>query len=342
MTTTVSPASSPVPAASPAPEAGRGGFRPRGFVWLVLRQHRPTLVVLALLLVAELVQLALLGYLLRKDADVRALADLCAGDARECAERWSPAADFRAGYGDALHFNGLLVQYVPLLAGLFTAGPMVARELESGTWRLAWTQSLPPARWLAAKLAVPAVLVLVGVSLMSALYTWCWTAVPTELLPGQRWYDSFEMLGPMPVANALCGVAFGALAALATRRTVPAMAVTLVGYGAVRSVLGYVRPHLWPPTRTVSLGMPGYPNDGTWVLGRGMLTRSGERISDDACGIGVSPERCLASHNADRWYLDHHPPGDHWPLAWLEAGVLAALTAVAAWAALRWVRHVVP
>ncbi|MFI0741925.1 ABC transporter permease [Streptomyces sp. NPDC021100] len=342
MTATLPPASSPAPAASTAPEAGRGRFRPRGFVWLVLRQHRATLVVLTLLLVAELVQLALLGYLLRKDADIRALADLCAGGDRECAERWSPAADFRAGYGDALHFNGLLVQYVPLLAGLFTAGPMVARELESGTWRLAWTQSLPPARWLAAKLAVPTVLVLVGVSLMSALYTWCWTAVPTELLPGQRWYDSFGMLGPMPVADALCGVAFGALAALATRRTVPAMVLTLVGYGTVRSALGYLRPHLWPRTRTVSLRMPGYPNDGTWVIGRGMLTRSGEHISDDACGVGVSPERCLTTHNADRWYLDHHPPGDHWPLAWLEAGILAALAALAAWAALRWVRHIVP
>ncbi|MGK5637373.1 ABC transporter permease [Streptomyces sp. URMC 126] len=341
MTATLTPVPPSDPTATP-PVSRRDRLRPRGFVWLVLRQHRATLITLAGLLLLYLGQLALLGLMLRHNADVRTLRDLCADGGPECAERWSPAADFQAGYGDALHFNGLVVQYVPLLAGLFTAGPMVARELESGTWRLAWTQSGTPACWLAAKLAVPVVLVLVGVSLMSALYTWCWTAVPPELLPGQRWYDSFGMLGPVPVAGALCGVALGALAALVTRRTVAAMVLTLVGYGLVRFALGFVRPYLWPRTRAVSLSMPGYPSDGTWVLGRGLLTRSGESLPDDVCGIGVSPERCLAAHDADRWYLDLHSPAHHWPLAWLEAGILTALAALAAWAAVRWVRHSVP
>ncbi|WP_171165022.1 ABC transporter permease [Streptomyces sp. I05A-00742] len=330
MTSTSTPAP-PVPVA-------RRSLRPRGIAWLVLRQHRATFIVLALLLVVDLGQLLVLRWLLAHEADSQGLARLCADIGPECVDQWSSIGDFRSTYGDALHFNGLVVQYVPLLAGLFTAGPMVARELENGTWKLAWTQSVSPVRWLAAKLAVPAVLVLTGVSLLSAVYTWCWAAVPPEVLPGQRWYDSFGMLGPMPVADALLGVALGALAALLTRRTVAAMVLTLVGYGLVRSALGLVRPYLLPRTRLTSLDMPAWSTDG-WVVDRGMLTRSGERVWGDSCDVGVSPDRCLAQHGADRWYLDYHPTAHHWPLAWMEAGLLAVLAALAAWAAVRWLRR---
>ena len=43
-----------------------------------------------------------------------------------------------------------LDQPVPLLAGVFWGGPLIAREIEQDTHRLAWTQSISRGRWLAA------------------------------------------------------------------------------------------------------------------------------------------------------------------------------------------------
>ena len=51
-------------------------------------------------------------------------------------------------------FLGFLVIVFPAIIGMFWGAPLVARELETGTFRLAWTQSVTRTRWLAVKLAV--------------------------------------------------------------------------------------------------------------------------------------------------------------------------------------------
>jgi len=43
---------------------------------------------------------------------------------------------------------------VPGLIGVLVGAPLIARELEYGTWRLAWSQTIPRTRWLAVKLAL--------------------------------------------------------------------------------------------------------------------------------------------------------------------------------------------
>jgi hypothetical protein len=68
---------------------------------------------------------------------------------REC-----PAAvfAFRNEDHDLQIILNVLVAILPALIGLFWGAPLVAREFESGTYRLAWTQTTPT-RWLAIKLA---------------------------------------------------------------------------------------------------------------------------------------------------------------------------------------------
>ncbi|MFI1409860.1 hypothetical protein ACH4Y0_08055 [Streptomyces sp. NPDC020707] len=55
-----------------------------------------------------------------------------------------------------------LISVVPLLVAAFAGGALIGRELDSGTAELAWTQSVSPARWLTAKLALPATLLVLG------------------------------------------------------------------------------------------------------------------------------------------------------------------------------------
>ena len=42
----------------------------------------------------------------------------------------------------------------PALIGMFWGAPLIARELETGTFRLAWTQSVSRIRWLLVKLGL--------------------------------------------------------------------------------------------------------------------------------------------------------------------------------------------
>jgi hypothetical protein len=56
-----------------------------------------------------------------------------------------------------LYFAGGAVMYLaPLIIGVFWGAPLIARELQSGTHRLAWNQSVTRGRWLLVKLAVTA------------------------------------------------------------------------------------------------------------------------------------------------------------------------------------------
>jgi hypothetical protein len=48
--------------------------------------------------------------------------------------------------------RGLAV--LPALAGLFVGAPLLARELEQGTHRFAWTQGVTRRRWLLSKTAL--------------------------------------------------------------------------------------------------------------------------------------------------------------------------------------------
>lgn len=147
-----------------------------------------------------------------------------------------------------------LLLIVPALLGIFFGAPLIARELETGTFRLAWTQSVSRARWLVVKFALvgAAASVIAGsLSLMAA-----WWANPINIQNADRFSPAnFGMFGIVPFGYALFAFALGATAGLLFRRTLPAMATTLVGYVGARYAATYwIRPHFEAPLHfTVSL-----------------------------------------------------------------------------------------
>ena len=48
--------------------------------------------------------------------------------------------------------NGIILQVFPVLIGAFIGAPLLAREMETGTFRYAWTQGFGRWRWTLAKL----------------------------------------------------------------------------------------------------------------------------------------------------------------------------------------------
>ncbi|MFJ8854194.1 ABC transporter permease subunit [Streptomyces sp. NPDC102437] len=243
---------------------------------------------------------------------------------------------------DAVNWSRVLMTVLPAFVGIFVAGPVIARELESGTYKVAWSQSVTPARWFAAKLAVPAMVTLASVSVLSAVCAWARNRADALGEP-RVWHerDVYGSIGTVPVGYALCMLALGALTGLLLRRTVTAMIVTVAGYGALVIALNKVRSHLWPVlTDTFAPGSKYRFPDGAFDTGQGWLTGTGERLPPDACLYWNSGfEQCLADKGITHRYIDYHPASHFWPLQLVETGILLALAALAVAIAFRVLRR---
>lgn len=236
--------------------------------------------------------------------------------------------------------GGLL--FLPLLVGAFVAGPMTARELEDGTWRLALTQSTTARAWLGAKVLVAAVASSVGAAALVGVYRLGWVRVyGTHQL---HWADRgpYEAGGPVLIGYCLLGVALGALVGRLVRRTLAAMAVTGLLTGLVLLAMGALR---WSflPVRTETAPFPSggaagmQPN--ALLMDSGYVSATGERLPDHACferthDMGV----CPADLNVVARYADIHPFSHYWPTQLVETSLVLVLAAGLLWAAFRLVR----
>jgi ABC-type transport system involved in multi-copper enzyme maturation permease subunit len=216
--------------------------------WVTWRQHRVTLVTVPAMLGA------LAGYLL--------IAGLSIHHAYAALTACHPAGSPRC-QGLNTTFNGtdwvqgntvmIVLQLVPGLIGAFAGAPVLARELEAGTYRYAWTQSIGRQRWTIAKLVLLAVTVSAAAGALSELFTWFFQPfIPQEEISVLS-ATVFDTHGIAFAAWTLAGFAIGGLAGMLIRRIVPAMAVTMAGYAALDIVAWlFLRTHypwqgrFWP------------------------------------------------------------------------------------------------
>lgn len=138
---------------------------------------------------------------------------------------------------------GNVVIALPAVVGIFWGAPLVARELETGTHRLVWTQSVTRTRWIAVKLGLVGLASIAVAGLFSLMMTW-WSS-PLDLVNGNRFTSVFDQGGIVPMGYAAFAFALGVFAGVLVRRTLPAMAIALGGFVFVRvAVTFWLRPHL--------------------------------------------------------------------------------------------------
>jgi hypothetical protein len=217
------------------------------------------------------------------------------------------------GYLNAGNSLGAAGLAVPGLIGMFWGAPLAAREFETGTFRLAWTQGITRTRWLAAKLAIAGAAAIAAGELFTLMVNW-WASPIHKANPGYTpFIPGSYHTGIAPAGYAALAFALGVTAGLLIRRTLPAMAVTLAVYAAVIIAFPvWVRPHLIPPvqaTSTLSLASiadmpavgaanghlflaqgPAAAPPGAWVISSSQLTTpDGRAPSSELAGPCAGP-----------------------------------------------------
>jgi hypothetical protein len=169
---------------------------------------------------------------------------------------------------------------LPALIGAFWGAPLVARELETGTFRLAWTQGVTRQRWLAVKLILTGLIGMAVAGLLSLILSW-WFSPIDRIQLNQLTPAMFGVRGITPIGYAAFAFTLGVAAGVFIRRTIPAMAATIVVFTGVRLAFSYwVRPYLITPLRVTSaLVMP--TGDGPGPLPGGGAVKPGDLVVTD-------------------------------------------------------------
>ncbi|MER6503685.1 ABC transporter permease [Streptomyces sp. NPDC001455] len=317
--------------------ASRGGVR--GQIRVLLRQHRRALWACGALLLLGICTVVVL----RIWVTVAGRDELCAdGDTTPCGDDVYQPTYARTSAETFLADGGTTMMVLAVLVGAFVAGPLIARELESGTFRMAWTQSSAPAQWLAARLAVPAALMACGAVGLILVYHWGRSQLMNSpYVYGLGWYQQgvYPVMGPVSVGYVLLAVAVGALIALLVRRTVVSIAVSVLVLGLVMKIQQRVREDFWPTARVLD---GRRPKGDVWWVDSGMLTATGKEVHWRDCPdayTAADPDACMRELGGVTEFADYHPASHFWPLQLVETGILLALAALAVLLAFRVLRR---
>ncbi len=234
---------------------------------------------------------------------------------------------------------GSLVDWLTLLpgvVGVLLAAPFVT-QLESGAYRLDWTQSITRRRWIAGKLGLSVAAAVAIALAFSALVTW-WRA-PLVHLTGRMENSVFASEGVVAVGYALFALGLALAVGVVWRRAVAALVVAFVGYFAARLFVDvWLRQRLTPPASVTWPPRRGEPAvlQHAWVITEGPSDRLGHLLAPriGACP-GGNPKACLAEHAPAYMRAVYEPASRFWSMQLVEvglfAGIAVALIAFAAW-----------
>jgi hypothetical protein len=316
-------------------------------IWLTWRQQRLEALIGASVAVALTALLILTGLHITEIYNQGRLAACSLGHAQpaSCGEG---VLHFEARFSSLVNLSNWF-NIVPLLVGILAAAPIVL-EFEQGTYRLAWTQTVTRRRWLATRLTLAFGLAVAAGLCFSVLMTW-WRG-PFDQLGGRLDTDAFDFEGVVPIAYTLFAASVVLAVGTILRRTLPAVAVTIVAFLAVRfGIEGWVRYQhfLAPLHRTWPVGAPSPAGEASGYLSASGLTLTGSPAASrqviQACNVTQTDPRSLQGANA---CLRHHhvlqyaiyqPAGRFWTFQAIEASIFVVMAAMLVAVSVWWVNH---
>lgn len=202
-----------------------------------------------------------------------------------CAARIS---QFQSHY-QSLNFVTNWFTLLPGILGVLVAAPFIL-DLEHGTYRLAWTQSITRRRWLLVKLGLAIVAAVVANLILSQLIDWWRT--PLIHVNGRLDTGTYDTTGTVAIGYALFALGLAVALGAIWRRSAISLTVAFVGYFAVRIIDDFwLRGTLASPLRATwrGGGVPAYLEKAN-ILSQ-TVTVNGRVVSSQSSNSGV-----LGSH----------------------------------------------
>lgn len=313
--------------------------------WLVWRQYRAQGAIAFALLAASAAVILVGGFQIA--SHWHSMLGACSGHSA-CLKQQAPLVN---GVVSDLPYLSLIV---PAVLGMLWGAPLVAQELESRTSDFAWAQSVTRTRWLTVKAGWLLLAAAACGGAIAALITW-WSGPINALAANAFQPGQFDTQGIVPVGYAVFAMALGVAAGTVTRRTLPAIAITLGGFIALRLLIAdFVRPHYMAAVTTYynvtayNVG-PFTPPGQAWLFNEGAVSKTGAVVPRGwgTLGDGALPASCQKLLNAApatksgpmnaifscmqahgwRGFATYQPASRYWPFQGIETGIYVLLAA---------------
>jgi hypothetical protein len=310
----------------------------RRMIWVTWRQHRGLLV--SLTAVLAVVSLFLLIAGLKVHHDYTALLNCHPAGSTACGAANTTFNDTDWTMGNTIL---ILMNFAPALLGAFSGPAVLARELETGTFRYAWTQGIGRLRWTIAKLILLAVAVTILAWAFSQLFSWFFD--PFLSYEGMNVLAAtvFTTRGIAFAAWTLAAFASGAFLGMLLRRIIPAMAATLGAYLGLNLLAWLILRKDYPVAAVTSdsglVTGQSTPNSpwvlATWWTGPGAKPANQSVVSqvqalfpdNGAPRVTGTQAQAFARHGITQWWR-YIPVSRFWPMQLIEAGWLLVLSAL--------------
>jgi ABC-type transport system involved in multi-copper enzyme maturation permease subunit len=230
--------------------------------WVTWCQDRPALIGVPALFAALAILMLVEGLKIHHDYTALFSCHPVASSACQNLSNSFGSGDWHVG--DSVN---IVLQLAPALVGAFAGVPVLARELETGTFRYAWTQGIGRERWTIGKVVLLAVVFAVSAGMVSQLNSWFYQPFAVQQNMTRLSAAVFDTQGIVLAAWVLVGFTLGAFFGMLFRRIIPAMIVTLAAYCGIDLLTWqYLRPH-YP----VSGFWPAQFFEASWLLALSVL-----------------------------------------------------------------------
>jgi hypothetical protein len=225
---------------------------------------------------------------------------------------------------------------IPGLIGVLLAAPFIL-DLEHGTHRLVWTQSITRRRWLLGKLGLAVLTAAVAGGALTLLFTW-WRA-PDVHINGRLDTGNYDTTGTVVIGYTLFALALAFAVGAVWHRTATALTVAFVGYFAARIYVDYsLRSHLVAPLEATYKGaqQPHFLYNAH-VLSM-TATTHGHQVINTAGSpgfLGGHVQVAAPGINNLVFHVVYQPESHYWPLQLIETALFTSIAALlilfAAW-----------
>jgi hypothetical protein len=340
--------------ATTVPAAAAPAVRPVSWLkltWVGWRQHRLALGGAAALLAGISLWMLVSGLQMRSALSSFGLDNCTPLTASSCSTQ--EAVFLNDYYSGAQVVVGVLT-VVPILIGALVGGPMVARELETGTFRLSWTQGAGRTRWLLSRLTLLGVAVTAGAAAVSVLFSWYYRPLLQLGQDSRLAPQIFDLSGVAFAGWTLAAFAISVCAGALIRRTIPAIVAALAAWsGLLVAVVFYLRSHYLAPLTGAGLinSTSGNGQGIPWLLSQWWIQPGGTPASTSEIATlsgqlrqagGLPTAQAVQQWFAEQGYIKYftyQPASRFWTFQLIEGGWLLVLSLLLGAATVWLIRH---